>query len=113
MVLPLLKVEGVEFISLQKGRGAADLVSLPPGLRVADWTDQLDTFADSAAFVQQLDLVITVDTAVAHLACALGLPVWSLLALVPGWCWILDAPIAPGIPRCASSARRASGSGSR
>ena len=98
LVLPLLEVEGVEFYSLQKGRGAADLHSLPPGARIADWTDQFDTFADTAAFLQQLDLVITVDTSVAHLAGALGRPVWTMLAMAADWRWLLDRADSPWYP---------------
>ena len=72
--LPLAGVAGVSFVSLQKDRPA----SVPAGLALHDWTAELADFADTAALVSALDLVVTVDTAVAHLAGALGRPVWML-----------------------------------
>ena len=87
-VLPLPDIDGVTFINLQHGPGAAAL-----GLR--DWTDYLTDFAETAALVQALDLVITVDTAVAHLAGALGKPTWLLLPAAPDWRWQLNRQDTP------------------
>lgn len=90
--------EGVSWISLQKGEGAARTV--PPGMTPVGGL--LEDFADTAAVVARLDLVITVDTAVAHLAGALGRPVWLLLPLVPDWRWMVgrdDSPWYPGVMR--------------
>src|SRR5262249_51024301 len=73
---PLATVEGVRFVSLQKGMPAREAGLPPSGMRLDDFTDALGDFADTASLVSQLDLVITVDTAVAHLAGALAKPVW-------------------------------------
>ena len=63
-----------------------------------DWTDELEDFADTAALVEALDLVIAVDTAVAHLAGALGKPVWSLNRFDACWRWLLDRDDSPWYP---------------
>jgi Flp pilus assembly protein TadD len=92
---PLGEIPGVWFCSLQKGRPPADP---PPGMKLADWTDELHDFAETAALVANLDLVITVDTSVAHLAGALGRPVWILLQHFPGWQWMLHREDSPWYP---------------
>ena len=76
-----------------------------------DLSGFLDDFAETAAAVMELDLVITIDTAVAHLVGALGKPVWVLLAFAPDWCWI--GRIVCGIRLCDSSANPASATGKR
>ena len=63
-----------------------------------DWTDELDDFSDTAALVEALDLVISVDTAVAHLAGALGKPVWLLNRLDTDWRWLLEREDSPWYP---------------
>lgn len=80
---PLWKLDGVDFFSLQMGSSAARTSAA----HLTDHTGQLQDFADTAAFLVQLDLIISVDTATPHLAGALGLPVWTLLAQVPDWRW--------------------------
>jgi tetratricopeptide (TPR) repeat protein len=84
---PLADVEGVRFISLQLGPRAAELVAPPPELRVERILDDACDAADTAAVMNNLDLVITVDTMTAHLAGALGKPVWVLAAFSPAW-WL-------------------------
>jgi hypothetical protein len=69
---------GVRLVSLQKGPPGKEARPPPPGMEVLDPTSELDDFADTAALVEALDLVISVDTSVAHLAGALGKPVWIL-----------------------------------
>jgi hypothetical protein len=75
------------FHSLQKGPAAAQAAGVPPGMTLVDHDAQLVSFADTAALIENLDLVITVDTAVAHLAGALGKPVWTLVAYPAVWRW--------------------------
>ncbi|MBO1348069.1 MAG: tetratricopeptide repeat protein [Hormoscilla sp. GUM202] len=94
--LPLLQMDDVSFYSLQKGDRVADITSDIPNLVNLD--PQIHDFADTAAIIAQLDLVITVDTAVAHLAGALGKPVWVLLAFAPDWRWMLERPDSPWYP---------------
>jgi hypothetical protein len=71
---PILNIAGVCLISLQKGQPPDPLRAAPLGEAIVDWTDELHDFAETAALIENLDLVITVDTAVAHLAGALGRP---------------------------------------
>jgi Flp pilus assembly protein TadD len=95
---PLAQVNGVSFYSLQKGEAAAQAKNTPPGLKLIDWTEQLSDFADTAAFISQLDLVISVCTSVAHLAGAMGKPVWTLLASAADWRWLLGRDDSPWYP---------------
>jgi tetratricopeptide (TPR) repeat protein len=95
---PLAQVEGVEFYSLQKGEAGAQASSPPAGMRMTDWTAELGDFADTAALVSNLDLVISVDTSVAHLAGALANPVWTFMAFSPDWRWKLNRSDTPWYP---------------
>jgi tetratricopeptide (TPR) repeat protein len=95
---PLAGIAGVQFVSLQKGEAAAQATVPQAGLVLHDWTDALDDFADTAALIAALDLVITVDTAVAHLAGALGKPVWILNRFDACWRWLLDRDDSPWYP---------------
>ena len=94
---PLFGVEGIRWFSLQTGERSADLARLPAGT-VTDLSDGLTDFAASAAAVAALDLVIAVDTAAAHLAGALGKPVWILVPFVPDWRWLLERADSPWYP---------------
>lgn len=90
---------GCEYISLQKELRKADAAVLQAQSVIRDVSAQLTDFSDTAALCEVLDLVISVDTSVAHLAGALGKPVWILLPLVPDWRWLLgrdDSPWYPG-----------------
>ena len=95
---PLARVPGVRLVSLQKGPGSEQLRDIEDRLSVLDVADRLGDFADTAALLSNLDLVITVDTAVAHLAGALGIPVWVVLPLDPDWRWLLDRQDSPWYP---------------
>jgi TPR repeat/Tetratricopeptide repeat/Glycosyltransferase family 9 (heptosyltransferase) len=95
---PLAAVSGVSFVSLQKGETARQTRSPPVAMQVHDFTDELADFADTAALVMALDLVICVDTAVAHLAGALGKPVWILNRFDSCWRWLLDRSDSPWYP---------------
>ena len=85
-------------MSLQKGEAAAQADTPPAGLAIHDWTQELGDFADTAALAEGLDLVISVDTAVAHLAGALGKPVWLLNRFDTCWRWLLDRDDSPWYP---------------
>ncbi len=95
---PLGRVPGVRFYSVQKGPAAAQLATPVPGLAITDLSGEIGDFADTAAIVSHLDLVITVDTSVAHLAGALGRPVWVLLPFAPDWRWLMDREDSPWYP---------------
>ena len=95
---PLAGISGVRLVSLQKGPGREQLSELADRMEVLDLADELVDFADTAALMSNLDLVITVDTAVAHLAGAMGLPVWVVLPLFPDWRWLLDRDDSPWYP---------------
>lgn len=80
---------GLQYFSLQKDADPATFAAAGPNLPIVDLTAQIQDFADTAALILNLDLVIACDTAVAHLAGALGKPVWILLPYAPDWRWML------------------------
>ncbi len=95
---PLTSLGSCSFFSLQKGGAAAELPA--SGLPIHDFSAQWQHFADTAAFIENLDLVVSVDTAVAHLTAALGKPVWLLNRFDSCWRWgkdIVDSPWYPGL----------------
>lgn len=93
---PLADVPDVTFYSLQKGPPANEV--RPPGLELVDWMEVVGDFADTAAFVAELDLVISVDTSVCHLAGALGQPIWMLSRYDSCWRWLRDRSDSPWYP---------------
>lgn len=95
---PLGTIPGSSFVSLQTGTAAAQTAAPPSGLAVHDFTTELTDFADTAAVIMALDLVITVDTAVAHLAGTLGKPVWILIQFDADWRWLLNRTDSPWYP---------------
>ncbi|HEX4054423.1 MAG TPA: tetratricopeptide repeat protein [Tepidisphaeraceae bacterium] len=104
---PLGEVPGVRFVSLQKGEPAIIMSTAAAeserkissaGLQLVDWTQELKDFGDTAGLIANLDLVIAVDTAVAHLAGAMGKPVWTLLPFAPDWRWMLEREDSPWYP---------------
>jgi hypothetical protein len=88
---------GLEFISLQKEVTDAERIRLDDA-GVLHAGDGFADFSDTAALCVLMDLVISIDTSVAHLAGALGVPVWVLLSWVPGWTWLLDRDDSPWYP---------------
>ena len=95
---PLLELPGVTFVSLQKGAAAGQIRKLDKAHRPHEVMEGIKDFADTAALVDALDLVITVDTAVAHLAGALGKPVWILSRFDGCWRWLADRDDSPWYP---------------
>jgi Flp pilus assembly protein TadD len=94
---PLARIGGVRLISLQKGYGA-EQVRQVPGWKVMDLGNRLDDFLDTAAVMKHLDLVICVDTAVGHLAGALGIPVWIAISTASDWRWLQQRDDSPWYP---------------
>ena len=87
-----------QFVSLQKNARASDLATLRQHRGILDADAELTNFADTATLIRELDLVITVDTSVAHLAGALGKPVWILLPYVADYRWLLNRDDSPWYP---------------
>ncbi len=93
---PLMTVPGVNFFSLQKGGAAEQLQGM--GWPIDNWMHECSDLADTAALIDQLDLVISVDTAVAHLAGALGKPIWLLNRFESEWRWMMEREDSPWYP---------------
>jgi Flp pilus assembly protein TadD len=94
----LFDVSGVSFVSLQRDLRDGDAERLRPRPDVVHFGEQLTDFADTAAVISMLDLVISVDTSVAHLAGAMGKPVWILLPFAPDFRWMLERADSPWYP---------------
>jgi hypothetical protein len=102
MLQPVSQLPGVRLISLQKVNGLEQLASLPAGMQVETLGDDFDpgpdAFVDTAAAMACCDLVITMDTSVAHLAGALGVPTWVALPYVADWRWLVGRTDSPWHP---------------
>ncbi len=100
--VPLSLLPGVRLISLQKTHGLDQLAAFPAGSNIETLGDEFDggpdAFVDTAAVMSNLDLIITSDTSIAHLAGALGRPTWVALKHVPDWRWLLDREDSPWYP---------------
>ena len=94
-IAALFNVPGICFVSLQRP-AEGELPARHEKLRY--WMDEVADFADTAALIAQLDLVISVDTSVAHLAGAMGRPVWLLNRINTDWRWLLDREDSPWYP---------------
>ncbi len=97
-LLPLLDVPGVRFFSLQKGKPASQLDQVPAGVRIENLEPLLTDFSMTAVVLSHMDLVIAVDTAVAHLSGAMGRQVWTIIPFRPDWRWLLNRPDSPWYP---------------
>ncbi len=92
---PLGRLPDVELVSLQVGDGSGELDDLPRDMRVTDLTAHIADFADTAALIERLDLVVCIDTVTAHLAGGLGKPVFVLLPHIGDWRWLDNRPDSP------------------
>jgi tetratricopeptide (TPR) repeat protein len=99
---PLAKIPGVRLISLQRQQGIQQLAYVPANVKIetlgAAFVDSHDAFADTAAVISNLDLVITIDTSIAHLSAALGKLTWITLSYIADWRWLLDREDSPWYP---------------
>jgi tetratricopeptide (TPR) repeat protein len=97
-IAPLLALQGIHWISLQKTDDDTKRAGARTGGRLIDWMDEVTDFADTAALIDNLDLVIAVDTSVAHLAAAMGKPVWLLNRFAGCWRWLRQRDDSPWYP---------------
>ncbi len=95
---PLAGIKGLSLIGIQQGKAAEQVNNLPEGFEVINYGLELENFTDTMGLIENLDLVIAVDTAVAHLAGAMGKPVWILLPFSPDWRWFLKYSDTPWYP---------------
>jgi tetratricopeptide (TPR) repeat protein len=95
---PLSELNDIAWYALQKGPARDQLADAPEAFRAHDFTADLKSFDDTAALIMNLDLVIAVDTGVAHLAAALGKPVWVLLPANSDWRWLEERSDSPWYP---------------
>jgi hypothetical protein len=95
---PFAALQGISYYSLQKGEAVKEVKNTPEGMQLYDYTNEMTDFSETAALIENLDLVISIDTSVAHLAGALGKPVWTLLPFVPDWRWMLNREDSPWYP---------------
>ncbi len=95
---PLAEIPGVTLYSLQIGPDADQAAPWIAQGKLVDLTSHIRDFADTAALIANLDLVVTIDTSVAHLAGALARPVWTLLHYAPDWRWMLERSDSPWYP---------------
>ena len=93
-----LKIEGIHLYGLQKGDAAIQTQELAGLVDIDNLGEQFADFSDTAAVIANLDLVISVDTSVAHLAGAMGIPVWVLIPYAPDWRWLLEREDSPWYP---------------
>jgi hypothetical protein len=97
-MMPWLDLQGARFYNLQMGKPAEQIAALGLTDRLTDFMGEVEDFADTAAIIQNLDLVIAVDTSVAHLAGGLGKPVWILSRYNACWRWLQNRPTNPWYP---------------
>jgi hypothetical protein len=95
---PLTQFNEITLYSLQKGEAGEQAENPPEDMKLIDYTEDINDFSDTAALLENLDLIISVDTAVVHLAGALGKSVWTLVPFVPDWRWMLTRKDSPWYP---------------
>jgi GT2 family glycosyltransferase len=94
----LTKIDGVRLYGLQKGEAAEQVEELADEMTITNLGTEFEDFTDTGAVIENLDLVISVDTSVLHLAGAMGKPVWALLPFAPEWRWMLNRQDSPWYP---------------
>jgi Tfp pilus assembly protein PilF len=94
----LADLDNITFYSLQKQLLENESINIPGNMKFVNYMKEIDNFSDTAALIENLDFVISVDTAVAHLAGALGKQVWTLVSFPPDWRWMLDRKDSPWYP---------------
>jgi len=94
----IANISGIRLIGIQKGKAAEQVKDLLPGMEVINYGPELDDFTDTMALIENLDLIIAVDTAVAHLAGAMGKPIWLILTFAHHWPWLLNRTDSPWYP---------------
>jgi tetratricopeptide (TPR) repeat protein len=95
---PLAELSNISFYSLQKGVASEQAKNPPKGMKFLDYTEEIRDFSDTAALMENLDLTLSVDTSVVHLAGALGKSVWTLIPFSPDWRWMLNREDSPWYP---------------
>ena len=103
---PLAALSGVRLFSIQKGPGVDQIGELGGRFEVLDLGSRFGDFMETAAVMRNLDLVITSDSSLAHLAGALGVPIWVAIPFAADWRWFDEREQNVGIPRCGYSVRR-------
>lgn len=96
--LDILNIENVKFFSLQKNTGQKQIVKNSLSQKIVDWSNDFNQFTDTSALIQNLDLVISVDTSIAHISGSMGKPTWVLLEKIPDFRWMLDRKDSPWYP---------------
>jgi tetratricopeptide (TPR) repeat protein len=97
-MMPLFDIPGISFVSLQVGPGRDELATTPLPAHVRDLGAEVTSFADTAAILDGLDLLITADTAPLHLAGAMGVPVWGMIPFYPHFPWLMHRSDSPWYP---------------
>jgi tetratricopeptide (TPR) repeat protein len=98
MLAPIGRVPNVDIYNLQLGKPGEQAKNPPEGMHLIDHTAMIGDFADTTAFVAHLDLIVSVDTAIVHLAGAMGKPVWVMLQYTPDFRWLLSGETTPWYP---------------
>jgi hypothetical protein len=96
--VPLTEIEGIQLYGLQKGNAADRVRTFSGSVNMINLCEESTDFSEVAAAMENLDLIISVDTALAHLAGAMGKPVWVLVPFVPDWRWMLTREDSPWYP---------------